>query len=95
MQNNPSFSPRNLENAGKGHVWEQKFHIPFSSMISLLFKGNKISDTDNCTEFKKQCHINHGVEWNVEFSIPIKTPCRNFSNRWILKISHTKFSHLS
>ena len=35
---------------------------------------------------KLQCHINHGPEWNVEFSIPIQTPYEHFDYCWILKM---------
>ena len=41
--------------------------------------------------------MNHGPEWNVEFSIPIQTSSRHFSNFWVLKMSDfTKrnFSHV-
>ena len=38
------------------------------------------SETDNCIEFKFQCQINHGPEKDLEFSVPIQTPDRNFSN---------------
>ena len=33
---------------------------------------------------KLQCHINHGPEWNVEFSIPIQTPYKHFDCCWVL-----------
>ena len=35
---------------------------------------------------KLQCHINHGPEWNVEFSIPIQTPCKQFDCCRVLKM---------
>ena len=66
--------PRNWENAEKGFVWEPRFHIPFWSMIYVLLKLKFKSKIDNVIEFELQCQINHGLEWNVEFSIPI--PCR-------------------
>ena len=68
---------------GKGHVWEQKFHIPFWSMISLLLKLEFSISNWQC---KLQCYINHGPEWNVEFSIPIQTPYEHFDCCWVLKM---------
>ena len=74
-------------NAGKGFVWEPRFHIPFWSMIYLLFKLKFFSETENSIEFESQYQINHGPEWNVEFLILIKTPYRHFSNFCVLKMS--------
>ena len=65
-------------------------------MIYLLLKLELISETDNGNELEFQCQINHGPEWNMEFSIPIQfvlldslipiqffclIPYRHFSNR--------------
>ena len=72
-----------LGNAGTGHVWEQKFHIPFWSIIYLLLKLEFIISNWQC---KLQYHINHGPEWNVEFSIPIQTPYKHFDCCWVLKM---------
>ena len=36
-------------------------------------------------EFRFQWEANHGLEWNVEFSIPLQTPCKPFSNFWVWK----------
>ena len=36
---------------------------------------------------KFRCRINHGPQWNVEFSIPIQTPYRYYFNYWALKMS--------
>ena len=48
-----------------------KFHCV---QIYFLSKLNSISETDNGIQFKLQCDINHGPNWNVEFSIPIQPP---------------------
>ena len=32
-----------------------------------------MSETDDAIEVKLQCDINHGPEWNMDFSIPIKS----------------------
>ena len=80
------------ENAGKGFAWKTRFHTLFWSMIYLLFKSKSISETDNSLEF--ECHINHGPEWNIGFSIPIQTSYRHFSNVWALKTSDFKQNFL-
>ena len=71
-----------------GLTENQDFNIPFWSMIYLLSKLKFISESDNRTESEFRCQINHGPEWNVEFSISIQTPYRYFSNFWALKMSH-------
>ena len=38
------------------------------------------------SEFKFHCQINHGPEWNVEFSIAIEIPYRHCSNPWASKV---------
>ena len=48
-------------------------------MIYMLLKLKFISETDNGIEFEFQCQINHGPKGNVEFSIPIQSPYRQFS----------------
>ena len=63
------------------YAWEQKFKIPFWPMIYLLLKFDLYFSN---WRYKLQCHINHGLVWNVEVSIPIQTPYRPFSNCWVL-----------
>ena len=46
--------------------------FPHCILVHDLFE----IQTDNCIEFKFQCQIIHGLEWNVESSMPIKTPYR-------------------
>ena len=45
------------------------------------------SESHNGIEYEFPCRIDHGPDWNVEFSIPIQTPYKHFSNFWGLKIS--------
>ena len=41
-------------------------------MIYMLLKSKFISESDSGIKSEFQCQINHGPEWNVEFSIPHK-----------------------
>ena len=65
----------------------REFQVPFWSMIYLASKVKLTFETDNGIKLNFQGQINHGPEWHVEFSIPIQTPYRDFSNFWVLKMS--------
>ena len=57
--------------------------IPSHSVLVhelLAIEIEFIAETDNCIGFEFQYQINHGPERNVEFSIPIQTPYRQFFN---------------
>ena len=65
----------------KGMFWEQKFHIPFWSMIYLLLKFEF-----SIWQCKLQCHINQRPEGNAEFLITIQNPYKHFDYCWVLKM---------
>ena len=54
--------------------------IPYSILVHdlLAIEIKFIRELDNPIDFGWQ--INHGPEWHMEFSIPIQTPYRHFSN---------------
>ena len=49
-------------------------------MSYLLLKLKFISNSYNGIESEFQCQINHGPEWNMEFSIPIQSPYKALTN---------------
>ena len=58
--------------------------IPHSILVNDLrsLELKFISETDNGIECECQCQINHGPEWNKEFSIPIQIPNWHLSDFW-------------
>ena len=65
----------------------------FSLVHYLLAKLRFVPESDNGIEFKLLCHINHGPEWNVEFSIPIQTPYWHFPNFWAYSMSDVTYQN--
>ena len=55
----------------------------FGPLSTCYWNYYSISETNYWIKGKSQCHINHGPELNVEFSIPIQTPFISFPHQMI------------